>query len=208
MPNLSKPLFQQILGDAAWGRLAPAVRRHYLIPGSREETLVLQGVMSEIFHSPVIKPLLLLAQAMDALVPYQGREVPVEVANYADPECPQTLYWHRTFHFPNGRKTVFRSRMQAVAEGEVVELLRFGVGILLRVEEHEGHLVFRALRHCWKIGPWMLPIPNWLLLGDATIVEGALDEEELFLDFAIEHPLLGRTFGYRGRFHLPPRRFD
>jgi hypothetical protein len=204
MSYATKPLLQRVLGDAAWQRLAPAVRRHYRIHDHVPETLVLQGVMAEIFHSPLIKPLLLLARTLDALVPYRGSDVPVEVCNRTDPAHPGALFWHRTFRFPEGRDSIFRSRMQAMADGEIVELLRFGVGIHLRVEERDGALVYRALRHCWQIGPWLVPIPNWLLLGDATIVEGAVSDDELYLDFSIDHPLLGRTFGYRGRFRLPP----
>jgi hypothetical protein len=198
----AQPLFQRVLGDAAWYRLAPAIRRHYSL--SDGQTLVLHGVMTEIFHSPWIKPLLLIAQAIDALVPHQGTEVPVEVRNRTDPAHPQTLYWHRTFRFPDGRTTHFRSRMEAVADGQIVELLRLGIGIHLQVDERDGALQYRALRHCWKIGPWMLPIPNWLLLGDAIIIESAASAEELYLDFRIDHPLLGRTFGYRGCFTFEP----
>lgn len=203
---MSNPsLFHRVLGEDAWNRLAPAVRRHYSL-GPDAESLVLHGVMTEIFHSPWIKPLLLLAQAIDALVPYQGNDVPVEVRNRCDPTHPQSLFWHRTFRFSGGRTSHFRSRMEAVADGEIVELLRFGIGIHLQVEERDGALIYRALRHCWKLGPWMLPIPNGLLLGDATIVERAVSDEELHLEFAIDHPLLGRTFGYRGYFTLPPSR--
>lgn len=203
MPIQGNPLFNQVLGDAAWNRLAPAVQRHYRMTATTAESQTLQGVMEEIHHSPFIKPLLLIAQACDALVPYRGREVPVEVRNWIDPARPHALFWYRTFRFPDGRVSVFRSRMESGGPGEIVELLRFGVGIRMRVEERDGALVYTALEHCWKIGPWLQGIPNWALLGTAVIVEQALSDNEVRLDFAIKHPWFGRTFGYRGRFVLP-----
>jgi len=203
MSTRSQPLFQRALGNAAWNRLAPAVRRHYAMSAATAETRTLPGIMEEIVHAPIIKPLLLVAQAFDALVPQRGRDVPVEVRNWTDPAKPRTLFWHRTFRFPDGRTSIFRSRMEPGGPGEIIELLRFGVGIRMRVEESNGALVYMALEHCWKIGPWRLGIPNWALLGTATIVERAISDDELHLDFSIKHPLFGRTFGYRGRFALP-----
>ncbi|HLF96205.1 MAG TPA: DUF4166 domain-containing protein [Methylococcaceae bacterium] len=203
MSTRSQPLFQRALGNAAWNRLAPAVRRHYAMSAATAETRTLPGIMEEIYHAPFIKPLLLFARGFDALVPYRGRDVPVEVRNWTDPAYPQALFWHRTFRFADGRRTVFLSRMESDRPGEIVELLRFGVGIRMRVEEQNGALVYTALEHCWKIGSRLPGIPNWALLGTATIVERAISDDELHLDFAIKHPLFGRTFGYRGRFALP-----
>lgn len=201
----SKALIEQALGEAAWNRLAPLVRDHYRLDPATGESLTLTGVMDEIFHAPLIKPLLAVAGYFDALVSRRGRDVPVEVRNWTDPARPRTLFWHRTFRFPGGDPCVFRSRMVLAGPGEIVELLRFGVGIRMRVEEREGDLVYTALEHCWEIGPWRLGIPNWALLGDALIVESAVSDQALGLRFDIRHPWFGRTFGYRGRFGLLPR---
>jgi hypothetical protein len=201
MSTASLPLLRLALGDDAWRRLAPVIRRHYDIPPTDGTPCVLHGVMEEIFHAPAIKPWLALARRFEALVPHQGRDVPTEVRNWTDPAQPGALFWHRTFHFPAGR-TVFSSRMEAGADGELIELLRFGVGIRMRVSERDGALVYTGRDHCWRFGTALASIPNWALLGDATIVESAVSEDELRVDFEIVHPLLGRTFGYRGKFRL------
>lgn len=204
MTDESIPLLQTILSDEAWHRLAPAVRSHYRLSPNPPRTMTLSGMMDDIFHIPLIKPLLLLASRLDALVAFAGSDIPVTVRNWTNPNRPQALFWHRTFTCPDGRTRIFRSRMEATERpGEVVELLRYGVGIRMRVVEREGALVYLALEHCWKIGRWFVPIPNWALLGTATIVERAISDREVYLDFVIEHPWYGRTFGYRGRFSLP-----
>ncbi|WP_156302341.1 DUF4166 domain-containing protein [Methylogaea oryzae] len=199
-------MFRLVLGEDAWHRLAPAIRRHYDMPPTVAATQILHGVMEEVYHAPWIKPWLLLARFFDALVPYAGRDVPVEVVNRTDPAQPDNLFWHRTFRFADGRTALFSSRMEPGRPGEIVELLRFGVGIRMAVAERDGALVFTARDHCWKIGPHIIGIPNWALLGDAVIVERALSDGELRLDFDIVHPWFGRTFAYRGRFTLPSSR--
>jgi len=199
---MTLPIFRLALGEAAWQRLAPVIRQHYDSAAFGTRRLILQGVMEEIFHAPWVKPWLCLARGFNALVPWQGRDVPVEVSNWADPAYPNTLFWHRLFHFADGGEHVFESRMELGGLGEIIELLRFGVGIRMRVSESGGALVYSARDHCWKIGPWILGIPNWALLGEARIVESMSADGGIHLDFTITHPWFGRSFGYRGRFIL------
>jgi hypothetical protein len=202
MSTLTPPLFRRVLGEDAWNRLAPVVRRHYDIPPSAGAPQILRGVMEEIYHAPVVKPWLAMARGFEALVPYQGSDVPTEVRNWTDPARPEALFWHRTFHFPDGRHSVFTSRMEAGANGEVIEFLRLGVGVRMAVSERDGALAFTARDHCWRLGPVLAGIPNWALLGRATVVESPVSDSELRVDFEIVHPLFGRTFGYRGQFSL------
>ena len=204
MTQIAKPLFQQALGDEAWQRLAPAVQRHYRMGHAEAEEQELKGQMDEIFHAPYAKPLLWLAGRFGGLVARGGRDVPVTVRNWTDPARPNVLFWHRTFRFSDSDHCIFRSCMERIGKSdEIVESLRYGVGIRMRVEERDGALVYTALSHGWKIGSRFLPIPNWMLLGDAVIVERAIADDELYLDFVIHHPWFGKTFGYRGRFTFP-----
>jgi hypothetical protein len=196
------PVFRRVLGEEHWARLAPAVRRHYDLSPSSADGMILEGVMEEIRHSPLIKPWLMLARWFKGLVPYSGENIPVQVRNVTDPDRPDVLYWHRTFSFPDGRIAEFLSRMEPAGRGEIVEVLRFGVGIRLRLDVQDGALVFTGLQHCWKLGPFTIGIPNWALLGNAIIIESPLSENEVRLDFEIVHPWLGQTFAYRGRFRV------
>jgi hypothetical protein len=54
----------------------------------------------------------------------------------------------------------------------------------------------------WDLGLLTLPIPDWLLLGTAVIREIPESEETFRVEFTVDHPLWGRTFGYTGRFVL------
>lgn len=70
--------------------------------------------------------------------------------------------------------------------------------MVARVED--GRLHYRGVRFVVKLGPLLLSIPEWLVLGHTTIVEEAVDETHFAMDFRLTHPLLGLVFRYAGEF--------
>lgn len=53
---MNQPLFRLVLGEDAWHRLAPAIRRHYDMPPTVAATQILHGVMEEVYHAPGSNP--------------------------------------------------------------------------------------------------------------------------------------------------------
>jgi hypothetical protein len=90
--------------------------------------------------------------------------------------------------------------MEHIQDNEIIEYVNYGMGIRLRTFTQDNSLHFRSLGYIWKVGPITLSIPNWAILGDAEIVEKAISERELFVDFNMIHPLFGKTFSYSGSF--------
>lgn len=194
--SMPLPLAQTALGDA-WLRLAAPMRRHYGLPCGVDAELTLQGRMRVDYPLKVL-PLILAARLCGALVHRRGDNLAVTVRNRTCDGSP-ALFWRRTFQFP-GRNVIFQSRMEHLAENEIVEYVRFGLGIRLRLSEQDGALVFRSNGYVWNLGPWRLHLPDWLLLGRAEIVERADGEDALLLEFRVEHPWWGKTYDYGGRF--------
>jgi hypothetical protein len=206
-------LFQAVLGEG-WGRLAAPVRRHYDLAMGEDQ--IVAGVMAEIDHAAWLAPVLWLAGRLEILVPYRGREVPVEVRHTVPldqpAEQPSALPFLRTFHFPGHPPAVFRSRMEALGPGEVVEWVGPGFGLVMAVTVREdGALVYTGRRYVWRLGGVCLPLPGRWVLGQARIVESAAGPDagevlggpaELRLDFDLLHPWWGRSFCYRGRFRI------
>jgi hypothetical protein len=182
---------------AAWDKLAEPLRRHYGLAGGADESLVLYGHMQVDYPSAAL-PLILAARLCGALVHRRGENIAVTVANSTRNGSP-ALFWHRTFAFP-GKPVIFTSRMEHLAGNEVVEFVRCGLGIRLRLSECDGALVFHSNGYLWRLGPLRLTLPDWLLLGKAEIVEYAVGEERIGVDFTVAHPLWGQTFRYRGEF--------
>ncbi len=192
------PLMRRALGDD-WSQLHVGVRRHYDLPGAAASELTLEGIMDEVDHAAVAKPLLLLGRAFGALLDERGRNVPVTVRNRGDADA---LHWHRSFHFTGRAPLLFRSRMQHLGGDEIVEYVRFGLGICMRVEVCDGALRYTSRGYRWQLGPLAVRLPDWLLLGRAVIEERGIDERTVALEFAINHPWWGETFRYCGRFRF------
>ena len=104
--------------------------------------------------------------------------------------------------FPGKPLAEFRSRMEYLNGDEIIEYVKYGLGIRMRMSVDDGALVFTSAGYVWDIGLARLPIPTWLILGDSKITERAVSENEFYIDFNMVHPLFGRTFGYSGKFYI------
>lgn len=77
---MNEPVLKRALGSV-WDQLHPLVRRHYDVNPGTEQRVTLRGIMDEVHHSTAAKAFLLCERMFGALVPYRGRNVPVEVCN-------------------------------------------------------------------------------------------------------------------------------
>lgn len=196
-----RPVFQEVLGED-WHRLGEVIRRHYFLRPFSDGYICVEGVMHEVEHSAFAKVLLPFARIVGALVPYRGRDVPIEVHYTARPD-DGTLHWNRVFQFTGRRPFHFRSHMQQVGPNQVIEFVRFGVGMRLRVTAEEGALVFRDEGYVWRLFGRDLPLPVGLLLGTGYIEERPIDAHSFSMRMTLKHPLFGELFRYSGRFTLP-----
>ncbi|MEJ2609917.1 MAG: DUF4166 domain-containing protein [Candidatus Thiodiazotropha sp.] len=199
-PNI-QPVIKKALGKE-WEALADVIKKHYDITPGNNISLTLRGGMSEVYHSNIAKLYLLPGRLFGALVPYRGKNIPTTVKNWTKKNNDKAMFWHRTLHFPNKAPTIFQSRMEHLSGNEIIEYVRYGMGIRMALFEVNHSLVFRSVGYVWKIGGLTLSIPNWLILGDAVITEKAISKRELHLDFEIIHPLFGKTFSYTGVFTI------
>jgi hypothetical protein len=188
---------RQALGSR-WPELNAALRRHYDLPPHTDTRLEVEGTM-DIDVSPVAKIFLLAGRLFGALVPHEGRNVPVTVRNWSQAES-SAMFWHRTFRYPGKEPVIFRSRMEYVGDNEIVEYVKYGLGIRMGMSVEGDALRFDSRGYRWNLGPLKLPIPDWLMLGRAVIREVPVSEQTFKVEFEINHPLWGRTFGYSGLF--------
>jgi hypothetical protein len=186
-------LMQQVLG-ADWHKLPRVIQQNYVI--DEGQTRVLEGTMA-IHYPNFMFPLIWLIHLFGGLILWRGEAVQTRVQKTAGAGM---LNWQRIMNYPDGNTDYFSSQMVYVAEHELIERTGFGFGLRLMVEVNDGDLVYRSNGHLWQCGKFTITIPDWMLLGAATITEHALSDEEFYLDFNIQHPLWGETYSYRGRF--------
>jgi hypothetical protein len=199
--NEKVSVLQKALGES-WSEMNDTIKLHYdLKPGGVTE-LHMQGIMHEVYHSWIGKLYLLPGRLFGALVPYQGKNIPTEVRNRASCNRHCAMHWHRQLTFPGKKPVIFQSRMVHHQGSEIIEYVGYGLGIRLHVFTQDGALHYRSRGYLWKVGSLRLRLPNWLILGEAEIVEKAISEKDLSLDFNIRHPWFGKTFSYSGHFRI------
>lgn len=198
-PN--EPIIKQALGSD-WDRLDPVVRRHYDLAPGTDQQVAMSGTMHDIDHSWIAKLFLLAGRMFGALVPYRGKDIPTTVRNWTTRDDGRNLFWHRTFTFPDGQQAIFTSRMMYLGGHELIEYVRFGLGIRMTMSVLNGSLVYKSIGYQWDIGRMSLRFPTWLLLGSGEITESGRSDTEFGMDFQMRHPWFGRTYSYSGRFVL------
>lgn len=199
--EMQQPVIKKALGEH-WDKLSDIVKQHYDITPGKPSSMVINGIMDEVYHSPVAKLFLLPGRIFGALVPYKGINIPTEVKNWTTTENKAAMFWYRTLTFPNKAPVIFRSRMEYIKEDEIIEYVRFGMGIRMAMSEKDGALVFKSIGYVWKIGGIRIPIPTWAILGDAEIIEKAMSDNRFYIDFNMIHPLFGKTFSYSGIYSI------
>ncbi|MFT4268438.1 MAG: DUF4166 domain-containing protein [Xenophilus sp.] len=200
------PVFRSVLGEAGWQRLGDVVRRHYSLRPFSDDQVTVRGRMDEVWRGRWAWLLLPAGRLFGALVPHRGRDVPIEVHYRCHPDSAR-LSWDRRFHFPGRPVFHFRSFMETApaAPREVIEYVRFGLGLRLRVSAEDGALVFRDAGYVWRPGRGLrMPLPLHLLLGRAYVEERPVpgDADAFTMRMHIRHPWWGDVFRYSGRFRL------
>ena len=184
-----------------WDSLAPAIRAHYGIAPFTRQQIRVEGTMHKVSHSAYAKLLMPFARLAGALIPFQGREVPVHVVNYSRPDRPG-YFWERVFHFPGRKPFPFPSHMVCSGDHEITEFVRFGFGIRLKLSVKDGALIEADRGYVLSLGPISVPLPINLIMGWASIEESPVTATEFDMKMALRHPVFGETFAYNGRFTI------
>lgn len=195
----TEPLLKQVLG-ASWDKLSPVIRHHYDVPNSQTNRCVVTGEM-EIDYPWFLTPMIKIIGFFGGLIDIKGQQVATQVEKWVEPESG-LLYWRRSMKTLDGQQAIFASKMEYRGENELVESINAHLGLRLKVSENNGDLVYRSNGHVLKLAGLSLIIPDWLVLGHATIIEHALTADSFRLEFVIRHPLWGESYRYGGVFKI------
>lgn len=198
--TMTESIIQGVLGDS-WSELDNVIRRHYFLRPFSDDYICVSGEMSEIYHSPVAKLFIPFAMLLGAVVPYRAINVPTDV-HYASSKENANIYWDRVFKFTKKNHYHFKSRMEHVRDNEVIEFVRFGVGMRLKVTAENGAIVFRGAGYVWRLFGVDIPVPIGLFFGNAHVEETPINENNFRMKMTIEHRLFGVMFRYEGTFNL------
>ena len=202
MKDKQTPIFKQILGSQ-WNNLGKVIQNHYFLKPFSTDYISVHGEMDEIYHSQIAKLLIPFGLLFGAIVPYNRKNVPIDVHYNSQPDSSK-LCWDRVFRISPVNQFHFKSYMEQQTGNEVIEYVRFGVGMRLLVTAEDGALIFRDNGYVWKISGLKIPIPMQLVFGNAYIEERPIDDENFSMKMIIKHPLFGILFRYSGQFSFKP----
>ncbi len=194
-----EPLLKQVLGND-WNKLSPAIRKHYDLSETGIQRCTVTGQM-EVDYPPFLTPLIKLIHLFGGLVDIKGKKVETQVEKWVQQDSP-FLHWRRSLQDEQGRQTVFASKMVYHGENELIELIKHGFGLRLKISQKDGDLIYQSNGHLLKLAGINIPIPDWLVLGHAHIAEHALSDDSFQLKFVIHHPLWGESYRYGGIFKI------
>ena len=188
--------------------LPPALRDHYLVSATTPYRIVLEGRMDRIWHRPAwLWPLFWFLTLADMLFPETGVDVPaiMTVTGGRDRQGRPYQTWNRSFQFPRSR--CFNAMM--IFDDQVAcPVERLGPGQLLQmawdVQFHAPATIEIRTTGCGlRIGQQYMRLPRFCY-PTVRAIEIALParDDAIHIDLSIEHPLLGRIFGYEGTFFL------
>lgn len=186
----NQPLMQLALGED-WQRLPPALQAHYQAGANVDVgTLTIE-------YPPLMRPYLFLLNRVGALIDRKGTATEATVRKHMSGE---RQYWYRRIRFDDGRQARFDSQWVYAGGNQLIEYVNPLFGLRMSVQVDDGRLLYRGVHVVLKLGPLLLPIPEWLLLGHTTIVEQAQEDGSFCMDFRLTHPWFGQVYRYAGRF--------
>jgi len=195
----NQPIFRSIFGDA-WDSLPTVMHKHYANHPYSNDVVKVQGEM-DVEFGWLVKLLSPFLRIAGALVPYQGRDIPVVVNFRSEPDSIAYCL-DRTFNFPDKKPYIFYSRMVQIKNGVIVEFMKYGIGWKHRYSFNGEKVILEHLGYVWKIGSITIPVPVGLFLGRGHAEEEAINDDSFRMEMIITHPLFGKMYVYRGVFEV------
>ena len=191
-------LFRSQLGDD-WRRLSPHIQSRFEHDPPVGTIVRYRGIMQEIRCSRIGKLLARFVQHTGALMPYEGREVPVDIEVWTRPNEPD-VFKRRIYHLLGRKPFEFRSRMRLENNDKLVEYVGGGFGMFITVSVKETHLQFTDDGYFFQIGAIRLPVPRVLSPGAVYLLHEDLGPAAFRITIDIRHPWFGALYFQRGTF--------
>lgn len=195
------PPFAPILSSSA-DTLPSAFARQFLQPGP----VRLEGVMHEIWHKPILRPLFWLLGTLGVLVGRAGKDIPTTLV--VEP-TPQGQLYRRTFRFDPPVQldslNVYSPEVDRVMEW-VGPAKALGMAWDVRFQP-PGTLALVTCGWVLRLGRVHLSVPRWIwpwTLGRADTIQRADQnrDDTVHIELVIRHVFFGDMFGFSGTFRV------
>ncbi len=188
--------------DKDWYSLAPNIQERFKQDPIRSETIEYTGIMETIRRSKMGWLFAYLTRVIgNPLSPYEGQNIRMDVLLYKKPNKSGT-YWQRTYFYENKKPFIVTSVKREGKNGEMMECVGGGFGMLLNVYHTGKDLHFVSTRYFCEALGIRIQLPHWLSPGKTHVVHRDLEDGENFIfEITMTHKQLGETFYQIGTFH-------
>ncbi len=191
--------FRALLGEAAWARLAPAVRGRFATQPAIDRPQRFAGRYRVIQRSAIGWCFAQACKLVGAPLPVPaGRNVPAVVTVAQAPQGGG-VFWRRAYRFRQGERICTTVKRHDERAG-LMECVGRHFGMALRLSEEAGELHFRSTRFFWRLGRHQMTWPLWLSPGQMHVTHADVGQRRFRFTLAVRHPWFGETFFQDGIF--------
>jgi len=183
--------FHALLPDDEWGRLPLAVWRRFSKKLGSGRTIVYVGEVEESFHSRAGWWLAHLTRLIGGPLPTGTESRVPMIVTVTEDAASGGQVWTRICARRNGFPQVIHSAKRFAGPTGLEEYIGFGISMSLRLSvEHEA-LFFRSAGYFLSVGPFRVPLPEWLTPGALTVSHSDLGEGTFRFTLEVVHPSHG-----------------
>ena len=191
-----EPIFKPIF-EESWDSLPPVMHKHYANRPYSDDLSTVEGTL-DVMCKWYLKPFFWL---FGSVPPYNETDIPITVHFTSQPDS-RALCFDRIFYFKNRKPFYFRSRMTQIHGNEVLERMNYGICWHSYYSWNGEKVTLRHKGYSWRIGRITIPLPITWLIGRSDADEWSIDDCTFDMCTTIIHPLLGKVYGYKGRFKV------
>ncbi|MDB5703055.1 MAG: hypothetical protein JWN66_171 [Sphingomonas bacterium] len=185
------PRFRQLLGEAGWVSLPPAVRARFGRKALATQTISYVGEVVECRMSRLGRVLAQLCRLVGAPLPLSTDTGVAAAVCVTEDASGGGQFWTRQYCRRAGFPQVIHSSKRFAGPTGLEEYLGMGFGIALKLRVEAEALYFDSDHYFWRAGPVRLRLPRWLAPGDLSIGHIDCDHGWFAFTLALEHPWFG-----------------
>lgn len=185
------PRFRQLLGDANWASLPPAVRARFGRKALVTQTISYIGEVVECRMSRAGRLLANLCRLVGAPLPLSTDTNVAASVCVTEDAGAGGQYWTRQYCRRGGFPQVIHSSKRFAGPTGLEEYLGMGFGIALALRVEAEALYFESDHYFWRAGPIRLRLPRWLAPGRLSIGHIDCDHGRFAFTLALDHPWFG-----------------
>ncbi len=179
-----------LIGQAAWERLAPAIRERFGNSPAQGEVRIYRGTMETVGCTWLGLALAHVGRLLGAPMAWKtGRDVPCDVHVYADPKGG--VVWERRYDFAEAGDVVAKTTKRCDGRGRLLECFGVTAGMTLRVFEQDAELHFVSEDFFLRLGNWKVLLPAAFSPGTLHVVQKDEGEGAFRFTMDVDHPVFG-----------------